>query len=78
LAKIFGAEVDTYMMGIVTSKHKDGTVTVYVPTAPVPTSGLTYHLPENCVTYLPNVSVEEAMRTIIACGAGTSDMLSTA
>ena len=75
LAKIFGVDVATTMTGIVTSKHKDGRVTVYVPTAPVPTSGLTYHLPLNCVEYLPNVSVEEAMRTIIACGAGTADML---
>lgn len=75
LAKVFGIDIDTTMTGIVTSKNKNGTVTVYVPTAPVPTSGLTYHLPENCVEYLPDVSVEEAMRTIIACGAGTSDML---
>lgn len=75
LAKIFGADVKTTMTGIVTSKHQDGTVTVYVPTAPVPTSGLTYHLPADCVEYMPQVSVEEAMRTIIACGAGTSEML---
>ena len=74
LAQIFGADVSTTMTGIVTSKHADGRVTVYVPTAPVPTSGLTYHLPAECVQYLPNVSVEEAMRTIIACGAGTSEM----
>ena len=75
LAKVFGPDVATTMTGIVTSKNADGTLTVYVPTAPVPTSGMTYHLPAECVKYLPGVSVEEAMRTIIACGAGTSDIL---
>lgn len=75
LAHIFGEQVATTMTGIVTSKHDDGTVTVYVPTAPVPTSGLTYHLPETAVEYLDGISVEEAMRTIIACGAGSADML---
>lgn len=75
LVRLFGADVDTTMTAIVTSKHDDGTVTVYVPTAPVPTSGLTYHVPAGCVEYLDGVSTEEAMRTIIACGAGTADML---
>lgn len=78
LAHIFGADVPTTMTGIVTSKHPDGTVTVYVPTAPVPTSGLTYHLPGDAVEYLEGISVEEAMQTIIACGAGTSEMLKAA
>ena len=75
LAQIFGEDCPTTMTGILTSKHDNGTVTVYVPTAPVPTSGLTYHLPESAVEYLDDISVEEAMRTIIACGAGTADML---
>ncbi|MBC6428536.1 MAG: DUF502 domain-containing protein [Cellvibrionales bacterium] len=78
LARIFGPEVPTTMTGILTSRHADGTVTVYVPTAPVPTSGLTYHLPPAAVEYLTDVSVEEAMRTIIACGAGTAEMLAGA
>ena len=75
LAQIYGKNCSTSVTGIVTSKHKSGLVTVYVPTAPVPTSGLTYHLPADAVQYLPEVTVEEAMRTIIACGAGTADML---
>lgn len=75
LAKIFGADTATTMTAIVTSKHQDGSVTVYVPTAPIPTSGLTYHLPADCVEYLPDVSVEEAMRTIISCGAGSAEIL---
>ena len=59
---------------IITSYHQDGRVTVFVPTAPVPTSGLTFHLDRALVTELPGVSVEEAMRTIISCGTG-SDLL---
>ena len=76
LARLFGPECETTATGIVTSKHKNGMVTVYIPTAPVPTSGLTYHLPANSVKYLTGVTAEEAMRTIIACGAGSSEMLS--
>ncbi len=76
LARLFGPECETTVTGIVTSKHKNGMVTVYIPTAPVPTSGLTYHLPANSVEYLTGVTAEEAMRTIIACGAGSSEMLS--
>jgi len=28
-------------------------------------------LPEDCVELLPHISVETAMRTVIACGAGS-------
>ena len=75
LAHIFGEDCPSMMVGILTSKHDNGLVTVYVPTAPIPTSGLTYHIPESAVEYLDNISVEEAMRTVIACGAGSADML---
>ncbi|TNE82564.1 MAG: DUF502 domain-containing protein [Gammaproteobacteria bacterium] len=75
LAKIFGPDSPTSVTAIVTSRHPDGAFTVFVPTAPIPTSGLTYHLPENCVQLLPHVTVEEAMRTIIACGSGSAEML---
>ena len=74
-AHIFGEDCPSMMVGILTSKHDNGLVTVYVPTAPIPTSGLTYHIPESAVEYLDNISVEEAMRTVIACGAGSADML---
>lgn len=70
-AWILGREHPTSTTGIVTAKHADGGFTVYVPTAPVPSSGLVYHLPADCVELLPHVSVEEAMRTVIACGAGS-------
>lgn len=74
VAKIYGAAAAVEVTAIITSYHSDGRVTVFVPTAPVPTSGLTFHLPSELVTELPDVSVEAAMRTIISCGSG-SDLL---
>lgn len=71
LAKIFGADSDVRITGIVTAEHENGDYTVFVPTAPMPTSGMVYHLPRHCVQLLPEVTVESAMRTVIACGAGS-------
>jgi len=73
-AYLFGRNIPTTVTAIVTSRHKNGVVTVYVPTAPVPTSGVTYHLPADCVEPIPGVSVEEAMRTIISCGSGSASL----
>ena len=73
-ASIFGPDVPVSVTAIVTSRHQDGFVTVYVPTAPIPASGITYHLPESCIEVLEGVTVEEAMRTIIACGAGSNEL----
>ena len=59
---------------IVTAKHQRG-FTVFVPTAPVPTSGIVYHVPAESVQLMPDVSVEQAMKTVIACGAGSQSLL---
>lgn len=71
LARIYGPEVPVTVTVIVTAKHANGDYTVFMPTAPIPTSGVVYHLPSSCVELLPHISVEVAMRTIIACGAGS-------
>ncbi len=71
LAKIFGADSEVTVTAIVTAEHASGDYTVFVPTAPIPTSGIVYHLPRRCVQLLPQVSVEAAMRTVIACGSGS-------
>ncbi|WP_049723781.1 DUF502 domain-containing protein [Gilvimarinus polysaccharolyticus] len=70
-AYIMGATSPVSVTGIVTAEHESGDYTVYVPTAPIPTSGFVYHLPADCVVLLPEVSVEAAMRTVIACGSGS-------
>ena len=78
-SSIFGVQValvqlysasDLWVTAIVTAEHDFG-YTVFVPTAPIPTSGMVYHLPPANVQLLPDVSVEQAMKTVIACGAGS-------
>ena len=78
LARIHGLESPVKVTAIVTSRHADGSYTVYVPTAPFPTSGFVYHLPADCVELLPGVSVEAALRTVITCGAGSAEVLARA
>lgn len=70
-AYIMGRAAGVSVTAIVTAKHTNGDLTVYVPTAPIPTSGFVYHLSAECVDLLPHVSVEEAMRTVISCGSGS-------
>jgi uncharacterized membrane protein len=70
-AYLMGRAAGVSVTAIVTAKHGNGDYTVYVPTAPIPTSGFVYHLSAECVDLLPHVGVEEAMRTVIACGSGS-------
>ena len=72
LAQIFGNE--TMVSCFVTDTHEDGSCTVFVPTGPNPTSGNIYHLEAKYV-HPVDVSVEDAMRSIISCGAGSSSLL---
>jgi uncharacterized membrane protein len=70
-AYVMGRAAGVSVTAIVTAKHSNGDYTVYVPTAPIPTSGFVYHLSGECVDLLPYISVEEAMRTVISCGSGS-------
>jgi uncharacterized membrane protein len=65
---------DTLVTCFITDKHENGTCTVFVPTGPNPTSGLIYHLDEKYV-HPVDIPVQEAMRSIISCGAGTAKLL---
>lgn len=76
LVRLFGEDNPTAVTTIVTSKHDDGTYTVFMPTGPNPTSGNIYHVKPSQVRLCPDIKIEDAMRTIIACGAGTGDLLS--
>jgi len=69
LVQIFGNE--TLVTGFVTDEHENGFFTVFVPTAPNPTSGFIYHLPPQYV-HPVDARVEETMRSIISCGAGSA------
>jgi uncharacterized membrane protein len=64
----------TRMTAFITDEHANGYFTVFVPTGPNPTSGNIYHLPANQVTLL-NVPIEETMRTVISCGAGSTNVV---
>lgn len=76
--RLFGAEIPTEATAIITSHHVNGWYTVFVPTGPNPTSGLIYHLPPEQVEILSGVKVEQAFKTIIACGAGSDELFNRA
>ena len=71
LVKLFGPDCPTTVTSLITSRHPNGYFTVFVPTGPNPTSGVMYHVPPEQVELYPDVGVEDMMRTIIACGAGS-------
>ncbi len=67
-------ENDTLVTAFITDRHDNGTVTVFVPTGPNPTTGFIYHLKQEFVHPVA-VSVEEAMRSVISCGAGSEKLI---
>ena len=67
-------ENGTRATAFITDRHDDGTITVFVPTGPNPTSGFIYHLDQQYV-HPVNVSVEDAMRSVISCGAGSGALI---
>jgi uncharacterized membrane protein len=72
LAQVYGN--DTMATVFITDKHADGSFTVFMPTGPNPTSGLIFHLKGEYV-HPVNIPVQDAMRSIISCGAGTRRLL---
>jgi len=72
LAQVFGNE--TLMTAFITDTHEDGSYTLFVPTGPNPTSGLIFHL-EGKYVHPVDVPVQDAMRSIISCGAGSGKLI---
>ncbi len=72
LVRVFGN--DTLMTAFITDKHDNGSFTVFVPTGPNPTSGLIYHL-EGSNVHPVDMPVQDAMRSIISCGAGSAKLM---
>ena len=72
LVQLFGS--DTLATGFVTDRHENGMVTVFIPTGPNPTSGQIFHLRSEFV-HPVDTPVEEAMRSIISCGAGSESLI---
>lgn len=72
LVKTFGGNAK--MIGFVTSKSEEGMYTIFVPTAPNPTSGFVVFLEEKDVEHI-DITIEEAMRTNIGLGRGAEKMI---
>lgn len=74
VALVRAYENDTLMTAFITDEHPDGHYTVFVPTGPNPTSGFIFHLKSQYV-HPVKVSVDHAIRSVIACGAGSSKLI---
>lgn len=72
LVRIF--ENDTMVTAFVTERHANGWCSVFVPTGPNPTSGAIYHVKPELVHHV-NLPVEDVMRSIISCGAGSGPLI---
>ena len=76
LVDIFDSGV--LMTGFITDyQESNDYITVFVPTGPNPTSGNIYHLPKEKVKRSAT-PVDVAIKTIISCGAGSSEVFSNA
>ncbi|MFC2116263.1 DUF502 domain-containing protein [Bacteroidota bacterium] len=64
----------TLMTGFITDEQGE-ILTVFVPTGPNPTSGNIYHLQREKVLFT-KTSVDNGMKSIISCGAGSSEVFS--
>jgi uncharacterized membrane protein len=63
-----------FLTAFVVDRHENGWYSVFVPTGPNPTSGNILHVPAEKVTIV-DVPIEVAMRSVIACGAGSAPLL---
>ena len=66
----------TLMTGFITEDNGEF-LTVFVPTGPNPTSGNIYHLSRDQVLF-SDTTVDSGMKTIISCGAGSSEIFRNA
>jgi uncharacterized membrane protein len=74
VALVQAFESPALMTAFVVARHDNGLVTVFAPTGPNPTTGFIFHLEANRVHQVA-VPVEEAMRSIIACGVGSINII---
>lgn len=73
LVDIFNTGV--FMTGFITDDQGE-VISVFVPTGPNPTSGNIYHMPKDRVLKT-SATVEVGMKTIISCGAGSSEVFAS-
>lgn len=64
------------MTGFVAEELGDDMYTIFVPTAPNPTNGFVFHMPGSRLKFL-DIRPEDAMRTVIGLGIGSSNLFQT-
>ena len=74
VALVQAYENDTLMTAFITDEHENGFYTVFVPTGPNPTTGFIFHLKQQYV-HPVSVPVDQALRSVISCGAGSSNLI---
>ena len=62
--------------GFIVDYLNDQYSTVFIPCGPNPTTGFILHLENENISEL-DISVETAMKSVISCGAGTSQFMNT-
>ncbi|MEJ2214412.1 MAG: DUF502 domain-containing protein [Gammaproteobacteria bacterium] len=72
--QLFGVDCPTQVTALITDRHADGSYTIFMATGPNPTSGNIFHVAAEQVTLCPEIPLDSAMRTIIACGAGSAEL----
>ena len=75
LVRAFGKETDILMIGLVTARHADGYLTVFVPFGPVPTTGFIYHVAPDLVELRPDIRIDAVMKPLLAAGIGSAEVL---
>ncbi len=65
----------TRMTGFITDEHESGNLTVFVPTGPNPTNGFIFHVNEEQIERVENLKTDDALRTIIGVGVGSSKIM---
>lgn len=74
IVRAFGPDNPTSMTGIISGRHANGWYTIFVPTGPNPTTGFIFHVAPEQVQILTNAKTDGAIKTIIACGAGSQQI----
>lgn len=74
--KLFGVDCPTEVTALVVDYSADDIYTIFMPTGPNPTSGNIYHVKKEQVILYPDVKLDSAMRSVIACGAGSAELFS--
>ena len=72
MVDVFGN--DTRMLGFITDEFGDDMYAIFVPTGPNPTNGFVFQVKRHQLEFV-DVRSEDAIRSIIAVGAGTRTMM---